>query len=64
MEQKEYIIVGDNNFWYADIDCKPSQLDKEIAKVMKDVKKGAFEDNNAEMLYVFEAKQITRVNLQ
>jgi hypothetical protein len=57
---KKYIIIGSNNFWYA------SHVEKhEIKTELKYIKKNwrQFNGSKPDELYVFEAKEIKRINL-
>jgi hypothetical protein len=64
---KNYIIVGDNNFWYATTE-KVSE--KKAIILMKEIKKGIkkdmFEDEyngKPSSLYLYEAKSVAEINL-
>ena len=65
MEKKTYLIVGDNNFWYG---TTPPMSEKQAEKALKNTKKliekgNFFVDNSAEELYLWEAKEITRIKI-
>ena len=66
MEKKTYLIVGDNNFWYATTPAMTEkQAGKALERVQKLIKKGGFFVNNeAEELYLYEAKEITRLKIK
>ena len=65
--KKKYIIVGDNNFWYATTDeITDEQLTAEIKDLKKRIKNREFEDRalkEVEELFVYEAKEVQRINL-
>lgn len=62
---KEYIIVGDNNFWYSFFQAKTkAQIKAEIKEVKKLLKNKQYDDNNCCQLYVYEAKEIERIEVR
>ena len=64
MKKKTYIIVGDNNFWYATLtDTTEKQALVILKSVKKDIKKGIYENNEAEELYLFEAVEVERLSI-
>ena len=63
--KKKYIIVGDNNFWYATTnEMTTSELEDVLEEIKADIKRGDYEDNSTpNELFAFEAKEIKRIKL-
>lgn len=59
---KTYIIVGDNNFWYATMDGTLKQAQSELKRIARVIKKGVGsefdEPSEASELYLYEAKEL------
>lgn len=62
-----YIIVGDNNFWYATFTGTKAQAEKELARIKKQIEKGVGsefdEPSEASELYLYQAKEIKRAEI-
>ena len=66
--KKEYIIVGDNNFWYASCIETLKEAKAQVKEIMKNGKAGygcALCDQEPccepETLYIYEAKEIKQI---
>lgn len=61
-KKKTYIIVGDNNFWYATMDSTLKQAQSELKRIASVIKKGVGsefdEPSEASELYLYEAKEV------
>jgi len=55
---KNYIIVGDNNFWYSTTGLVTEEkLQEEIQLVKQGIASGLYESNGVSELYVYEASE-------
>lgn len=66
--RKNYIIVGDNNFWYATLFRTTEKgANKELNRIRKQIEEGVGsefdEPSEASTLYLYEAKEITRAEI-
>ena len=59
---KEYIIVGDNNYWYATLNSTEKIARAEMKRIKKDIKNNVYDDL-ADELYLFEAKEISSLKI-
>ena len=55
---KQYIIVGDNNYWYATLSRKA-----DIQDAIDEIKEQDNAPDKAEMVYVFEAKDVGKYKI-
>jgi hypothetical protein len=61
---KNYIIIGDNNYWYSTFDAKfAHEVTEQIELVKAGIKDNLYEINTANKLYIYETKLITEINL-
>lgn len=64
MEKKSYIVVGDNNYWYATTGLMTKKQGLEVLKrVKKEIKKHIYEDNGAEYIHLYEAKEVISLEI-
>lgn len=66
--KKTYIILGDNNFWYAaQFDVSRKEAQKELARIKREIKKGVGdrfnEPSEASELYLYEATLIAETKI-
>lgn len=62
---KEYIIVGDNNYWYSTCN-NLEDADTELKQIKNHIKSGVYEGElagEAEELYIYEAKEIKSITI-
>jgi len=45
MKKKTYIVVGSNNFWYAQFTVKPEVLPECIEEIIEKIKDGDYQDD-------------------
>lgn len=62
--EKDYIIVGDNNYWYATLTDK-KHIESELKEIKSNILDGVYGagGESAETLYVYEAVEIKRINI-
>jgi len=62
--KKEYLVIGDNNFWYASCDSKKDAL-SEAKEAMKGVREYSDDAGNVpeipETVYIYEAKEVAQI---
>ena len=68
-KNKEYIIVGDNNFWYSTFSAKTAkEARKELARVRREIEKGVGsefdEPSEASVLYLYQASQLAECSIK
>ena len=64
--KKQYVILGDNNFWYSTFDAEnQEQIDEEVDIVYQEIMDGGIYDDGPRPaeLRVFEVKKKKKVNL-
>ena len=63
--KKSFIIVGDNNYWYASFTNEQDTVEKAIKRVKKQITNGEFEEDGAEpqQLYVYEVNEVKRISI-
>ncbi len=55
--RKQYVIVGDNNFWYAVTGLVDHlELKEEVNEIWRQIANGDFRDNSATELYAYPTK--------
>lgn len=61
-----YIIVGDNNFWYATTPKMSFyQAAKQFARVKKEIKEGLYTDGSKpNAIYLYEATEVDRLKVK
>ena len=58
----DYIIVGDNNFWYDTVDdLTKSEALKNLLEVKKQIKAKMYEDNSATFLRLYQVQEVKRI---
>lgn len=65
--KKKYIIVGDNNFWYATTnEISKGELADELEEMATAIKNGEYSDNDyakPNTLFVYEADEVMRMTM-
>ncbi len=69
MRSQQYIIVGDNNFWYATFDAKSAQeARKELGRIKRAIEKGVGsefdEPSEASNLYLYRAVKVGETDIK
>jgi len=62
-EEKYYVVVGDNNFWYATFTAESEEVARNLfADTIGGVLEGRFEADKPERVYLYEGNEIERHN--
>lgn len=65
---KKYIVVGDNNYWYATFSSSSERAAmKRFTTIKKEItngERGGFDVDEVAEVYLFEAKEIAREDME